>query len=100
MKQPAPVIRELRVINGDISGFLAIYTVVLSSCAANYGIVVFDPWRDLLISVGDVIDRGPQSLRCQLLEQHWVCAVRGDRRRMAMDALASQQMSLWLMNGG
>lgn len=40
MKQPAPFIRELRVINGDISGFQAIYTVVLSSCAANYGIVV------------------------------------------------------------
>lgn len=40
MKQPGPFIRELRVINGDISGFLAIYTVVLSSCAANYGIVV------------------------------------------------------------
>ncbi|STI47003.1 serine/threonine protein phosphatase 1 [Escherichia coli] len=91
MKQPAArFIRELRVINGDISGFQAIYTVVLSSCAANYGIVVFDPWRDLLISVGDVIDRGPQSLRClQLLEQHWVRAVRGNHEQMAMDALAS-----------
>ena len=44
---------------------------------------------------------GSQSLRClQLLEQHWVCAVRGNHEQMAMDALASQQMSLWLMNGG
>ncbi len=40
MKQPAPVYQRIAVINGDISGFLAIYTVVLSSCAANYGIVV------------------------------------------------------------
>ncbi len=50
--------------------------------------------------MGDVIDRGPQSLRClQLLEQHWVRAVRGNHEQMAMDALASQQ-DLWLMNGG
>lgn len=40
MKQPAPVYQRIAVINGDISGFQAIYTVVLSSCAANYGIVV------------------------------------------------------------
>ena len=32
----------------------------------------FDPWQDLLITVGDVINRGPESLRClQLLDQCW-----------------------------
>ena len=33
----------------------------------------FDPWQDLLVSVGDVIDRGPDSLRClKLLRKRWI----------------------------
>ncbi|MBY7304390.1 protein-serine/threonine phosphatase [Escherichia marmotae] len=79
---------------GDIHGCLAQLREKLWFCR-------FDPWQDLLISVGDVIDRGPESLRClQLLDQRWVRAVRGNHEQMAMDALASQQMSLWFMNGG
>ncbi len=32
----------------------------------------FDPWADLLISVGDLIDRGPQSADCLgLLRCRW-----------------------------
>lgn len=101
MKQPAPVYQKIAGhqwrhiwLSGDIHGCLEQLRRKLWHCR-------FDPWRDLLISVGDVIDRGPQSLRClQLLEQHWVRAVRGNHEQMAMDALASQQMSLWLMNGG
>ena len=79
MKQPAPVYQRIAGhqwrhiwLSGDIHGCLEQLRRKLWHCR-------FDPWRDLLISVGDVIDRGPQSLRClQLLEQHWVCAVRGD----------------------
>lgn len=101
MKQPAPVYQRIAGhqwrhiwLSGDIHGCLEQLRRKLWHCR-------FDPWRDLLISVGDVIDRGPQSLRClQLLEQHWVRAVRGNHEQMAMDALASRQMSLWLMNGG
>lgn len=79
---------------GDIHGCLT----QLRTKLWNYR---FDPWQDLLISVGDVIDRGLESLRClRLLEQRWVRAVRGNHEQMAMDALASQQMSLWFMNGG
>lgn len=78
MKQPAPVYQRIAGhqwrhiwLSGDIHGCLEQLRRKLWHCR-------FDPWRDLLISVGDVIDRGPQSLRClQLLEQHWVCAVRG-----------------------
>ena len=92
MKQPAPVYQRIAGhqwrhiwLSGDIHGCLEQLRRKLWHCR-------FDPWRDLLISVGDVIDRGPQSLRClQLLEQHWVCAVRGNHEQMAMDALASQQ---------
>ncbi|STE85716.1 serine/threonine protein phosphatase 1 [Escherichia coli] len=87
MKQPAPVYQRIAGhqwrhiwLSGDIHGCLEQLRRKLWHCR-------FDPWRDLLISVGDVIDRGPQSLRClQLLEQHWVCAVRGNHEQMAMDA--------------
>lgn len=76
MKQPAPVYQRIAGhqwrhiwLSGDIHGCLEQLRRKLWHCG-------FDPWRDLLISVGDVIDRGPQSLRClQLLEQHWVRAV-------------------------
>ena len=70
MKQPAPVYQRIAGhqwrhiwLSGDIHGCLEQLRRKLWHCR-------FDPWRDLLISVGDVIDRGPQSLRClQLLEQ-------------------------------
>ena len=49
----------------------------------------FDPYQDLLLSVGDLIDRGPQSAQClDLLRYRWVCAVRGNHEQMALEALA------------
>lgn len=79
---------------GDIHGCFSLLMDKLRACR-------FDPWQDLLVSVGDVIDRGPESLRClQLLRKRWVAAVRGNHEQMAMDALASEQASMWLMNGG
>jgi serine/threonine protein phosphatase 1 len=61
----------------------------------------FDPWQDLLISVGDLIDRGPQSVDCLgLLRCRWFNAVRGNHEQMALDALAGGGMALWMMNGG
>lgn len=61
----------------------------------------FDPWADLLISVGDLIDRGPQSADCLgLLRSRWFRAVRGNHEQMALEALESGDMTLWQMNGG
>lgn len=61
----------------------------------------FDPWQDLLVSVGDLIDRGPDSLRClQLLDKRWLVAVRGNHEQMAIDALSGSDGVLWQMNGG
>ncbi|WP_318392904.1 protein-serine/threonine phosphatase [Enterobacter sp.] len=61
----------------------------------------FNPYKDLLISVGDLIDRGPQSLEClALLRRAWFRAVRGNHEQMAIDGLTSGDISLWLMNGG
>lgn len=56
---------------------------------------------DLLISVGDLIDRGPQSADCLgLLRCRWFRTVRGNHEQMALEALESGDMRLWQMNGG
>lgn len=61
----------------------------------------FDPYQDLLLSVGDLIDRGPQRAEClDLLRYRWVYAVRGNHEQMALEALADGDMRLWEMNGG
>ena len=61
----------------------------------------FDPYKDVLISVGDLIDRGPDSFRClELLQERWFFAIRGNHEQMAMDALDSHQLTLWQLNGG
>lgn len=79
---------------GDIHGCFTLLIAKLRACR-------FDPWQDLLVSVGDLIDRGPDSLRClQLLHKRWVVAVRGNHEQMAMDSLSAPQASLWMMNGG
>ena len=47
----------------------------------------FDPQQDLLISVGDIIDRGPDSLGClALLQEPWFRCVRGNHEEMALSA--------------
>ncbi|MFW0767072.1 protein-serine/threonine phosphatase [Trabulsiella odontotermitis] len=61
----------------------------------------FNPYQDLLISVGDLIDRGAASYQCLgLLNETWFAAIRGNHEQMAMDAVDNGDMSLWYMNGG
>ncbi|ELW1648364.1 protein-serine/threonine phosphatase [Enterobacter oligotrophicus] len=61
----------------------------------------FNPYEDLLISVGDIIDRGPDSVKClQLMHEKWFCAVRGNHEQMALDALEYNDFALWTINGG
>lgn len=73
----------------------------------------FDPACDRLFSVGDLIDRGPDSLTClQLLAQPWFFAVRGNHEKMLLDffqrylhehslaALDDEFMTGFLWNGG
>jgi len=50
--------------------------------------VNFDPARDRLFSVGDLIDRGPDSMAAlALLEQPWFHAVKGNHEVMLLDYL-------------
>ncbi|WP_017347185.1 metallophosphoesterase [Pantoea sp. A4] len=61
----------------------------------------FDTDEDLLISVGDLIDRGPDSPGClELLQQPWFRAVRGNHEEMALAAINHNEILHWMMNGG
>ncbi|CNL09534.1 serine/threonine protein phosphatase [Yersinia frederiksenii] len=81
---------------GDIHGCLNKLNEKLLS-------VDFDESKDLLISVGDLIDRGSQNVEClDLITQPWFRAVRGNHEQMAIDALAGKygMADCWVANGG
>ncbi|MFC3394459.1 metallophosphoesterase [Brenneria rubrifaciens] len=61
----------------------------------------FNRETDLLISVGDLIDRGPDSPSClALLNDPWFTAVCGNHEKMAQEALKGVSGWLWARNGG
>ncbi len=62
----------------------------------------FDPGRDLLWSLGDLLDRGPFSPRCLgLLEQPWFRAIRGNHEQLLLDAVDDHESWMtWTLNGG
>lgn len=64
--------------------------------------LIFDRKRDLLVSVGDLIDRGPQNVEClDLITEPWFKSVRGNHEQMAIDALSGKgDVNLWFYNGG
>lgn len=79
---------------GDIHGC---YSALLDALASRR----FDRQNDLLISVGDLIDRGPDSPAClTLLEEPWFTAVCGNHEQMAREALSEDNGWLWSRNGG
>jgi len=64
----------------------------------------FDPKIDRLFSVGDLIDRGPDSIKClELLNNPWFYAVQGNHERFMIDSLIHKlemPYSSWIANGG
>ncbi|RMD87345.1 MAG: hypothetical protein D6807_08065 [Alphaproteobacteria bacterium] len=80
---------------GDLHGM---YDAFLTALAARD----FDPARDRVFSVGDLVDRGPDSGRClALLEEPWFHAVRGNHEQMMIDVLlGGEDAGLWRLNGG
>lgn len=63
----------------------------------------FDPSRDRLLSVGDLIDRGPDSAKVlKLTAKPWFHAVLGNHEWMALTALkqGQSQTEFWQANGG
>ena len=80
---------------GDLHGC---YTL-LQTALAN---VSFDPTMDRLISVGDLVDRGPQSLEClQLLDKSWFYATMANHEDLMLSYLDRSPMGdYWFQNGG
>ena len=84
---------------GDIHGCLSLLNEELER-------VAFDRSRDRLFSVGDLIDRGPDSLGVlRLLREPWFFAVRGNHEDMFLCALGLKPDPLttyhdFLNNGG
>lgn len=89
-------------IVGDMHGCYDLFEAELAK-------VGFDPAHDRVISVGDLVDRGPDSMAClRLLKEPWFHAVRGNHEIMLLNygyaSLKSspllQNNDLFLQNGG
>jgi serine/threonine protein phosphatase 1 len=82
---------------GDIHGWL-------EPLQAELDAVCFDPAVDRLFSVGDLIDRGPDSEQCLLLTREpWFFAVRGNHEQIMFNWLNdpdSVNTDDWLRYGG
>ncbi len=61
-----------------------------------------DPKVDRVFSVGDLIDRGPDSAKClALTQQSWFHACRGNHEQMLLDVVkGGRHHALWVQNGG
>jgi len=85
--------RHIYVV-GDLHGCLSMLEDQLAR-------VRFDAASDLLLSVGDLVDRGPDIMGClKLIEEPWFACVRGNHEQMAIDALYETNIERWLRNGG
>lgn len=80
---------------GDIHGMFTQLERLLEETA-------FDGSRDRLFSVGDLVDRGPESARAlEWLAHGWFHACRGNHEQLALDAVEAEQFDLWIRyNGG
>jgi len=85
-------------IIGDLHGAYDALTEMLE-------LIEFDKSKDRMFSVGDLVDRGPESFKCLLLtEEPWFIAVRGNHEDMMLDTIKkydnggdiSQDYSHWV----
>ncbi len=81
---------------GDIHGCFVTLEALLDD-------VDFDPGRDRLLSVGDLIDRGPECARAlEYWSASWFYAIRGNHEQMMLDAAGGDPEAArsWIYNGG
>lgn len=82
---------------GDIHGWFRPLQAELDA-------VCFDPAVDRLFSVGDLINRGPDSVAClELLQEPWFYSVRGNHEQILFNWLAEPanvDVEAWMMYGG
>lgn len=66
--------------------------------------VDFDFEVDRLFAVGDLIDRGPDNLKClNLMYEPWFYSVRGNHEQLMFDSIVRNQpesYQCWMANGG
>ena len=66
--------------------------------------IEFDPEEDRMFSVGDLVDRGPDSMAClRLLREPWFHALLGNHEDMMLNAVSSNLrngVKHWINNGG
>lgn len=66
--------------------------------------VNFDKEKDLLISVGDLIDRGEDNIKClELINESWFKCVKGNHEDLALEAITKPNNTSylnWTYNGG
>lgn len=85
MKHPIRVIHEENLkgrdfVVGDLHGSFSLFQTALDA-------VQFNPLEDRVFSVGDLTDRGPDSLKClRLINEPWFFAVRGNHENMMVVA--------------
>ncbi|WP_034697372.1 metallophosphoesterase [Acinetobacter bohemicus] len=87
-------IRRLFVV-GDLHGCYLEFMQQLKK-------VEFDFKKDLVISVGDLVDRGQDSLKClELIKEPWFEAIRGNHEQMCLEAqLAPEMVDFHCKHGG
>ena len=89
-------------IIGDLHGEVSLLRKAL-------GEVMFDSSKDRLFSVGDLVDRGEDSIEClNLLTKDWFFSVRGNHEDMMITSVLNsylpqfhtQETWMWYQNGG
>jgi hypothetical protein len=80
---------------GDIHGMFEHLSRLLTDIA-------FDEETDRVFSVGDLVDRGPESRRAlEWLDNPWFFACRGNHEQFAIDSTDPEQLDVWVnYNGG
>ena len=83
---------------GDLHGCFDLFRELLQH-------VAFDPSKDRMFSVGDLVDRGPDSMGClHLLDEPWFHAVQGNHEDLMVQARHPEgdrnRGSWWGPNGG
>jgi hypothetical protein len=81
---------------GDLHGAYAAFEFALKN-------LNFDKKKDRMFSVGDLVDRGPDSVKClKLIKKRWFHYVRGNHEQMMLDYVIHRGRSgdWWMGNGG
>ena len=90
-----PNLRGRDFVVGDMHGSFSLFEKLLESLG-------FDSVIDRMFSVGDLVDRGPDSLSClRLIREEWFHPVRSNHEQMMIEAFnGGGRGEYWYPNGG